>query len=114
MPQGAHPQPPILREKHFHEASAFEPESILREARRQRGLTDASVPAVCVLDPDGDMVRQLRATGGTRKDEEWACYHTELYRVHEAGIEFGIVPFAVGASFAVLVTEQLFAAAADF
>ena len=36
MPQGAHPQPPILREKHFHEASAFEPESILRDSATKR------------------------------------------------------------------------------
>lgn len=109
MPQGVHPLPPILREKHFDEASAFKPESILREARRQKGLTDASVPAVCVLDPDGDMVRQLKAVGRARKDEGWACYHTELYRANEAGIELGIVPCAVGASFAVLIAEQLFA-----
>jgi uridine phosphorylase len=103
------PLPPILRDKHFEEASAFQPESILREARRQKGLADASVPAVCVLDPDGDMVRQLEAAGRARRDEAWACYHTELHRAHEAGIELGIVPCAVGASFAVLIAEQLFA-----
>jgi len=104
-----HPLPPILREKHFEEVSAFRPESILREARRQKRLTDTAVPAVCVLDPDGDMVRQLKAIGRARKDEGWACYHTELCRVYEADIELGIVPCAVGASFAVLIAEQLFA-----
>ncbi len=109
MPQGAHSLPPILREKHFEEASAFKPEAILREARRQKGLTEASVPAVCVLDPDGDIVRQLKRVGRARKDEGWACYHTELYRVDEACTEVGIVPCAVGASFAVLIAEQLFA-----
>ena len=101
--------PPILRGKHFNDASAFRPESILREARRQKGSAEAAVPAVCVLDPDGDIVRQLRAAGRARKDEGWACYHTELYRVAETGMELGIIPFAVGASFAVLIAEQLFA-----
>jgi hypothetical protein len=106
---GRAPNPPILRDKHYAAASAFTPESILREARRQKGLTGSLVPAVCVLDPDGDMVRQLKAAGRARKDEGWACYHTELYRVDEAGIELGMVPCAVGASFAVLIAEQLFA-----
>lgn len=101
--------PPILSNKHYDAASAFTPESILREGRRQKGLIEASVPAVCVLDPDGDVVRQLKAAERARKDEGWACYHTDLYRTSEAGIELGIVPCAVGASFAVLIAEQLFA-----
>jgi uridine phosphorylase len=101
--------PPILRDKYFEEATIFTPESILREARRQKGLANGAVPTVCVLDPDGDMVRQLKAGGRAEKDPDWACYHTELYRVSEAGLELGIVPCAVGASFAVLIAEQLFA-----
>lgn len=102
--------PPILREKYFDEASAFTPESILREARRQKGLERVSVPAVCVLDPDGDIVRQFKSAGRAIRDEGWACYHTELYRIEVDDIELGIVPCAVGASFAVLVAEELFAA----
>jgi uridine phosphorylase len=107
MPKGT--QPPILANKRYDAASAFTPESILREARRQKGLVEACVPAVCVLDPDGDMVRQLKVSGRASRDEGWACYHTELYRASEAGIELGIVACAVGASFAVLIAEQLFA-----
>lgn len=103
------PRPPILSHKHYDAASAFTPENLLREARRQKGLSEASVPAVCVLDPDGDIVRQLEAAGRARKDGGWACYHSDLYRAVEAGIELGIVPCAVGASFAVLIAEQLFA-----
>ena len=53
----------ILADKHFDAPSAFTPENLLREARRQKGIEAASVPAVCVLDPDGDMVRQLRRDG---------------------------------------------------
>jgi len=101
--------PPILAGKQHTAAAAFTPENLLREARRQKGLAAGAVPRVCVLDPDGDMVRQLRAAGRAHKDAAWACYHTELYRLSEAGIELGIVGCAVGAPFAVLIAEQLFA-----
>ena len=100
---------PILAEKHYHEASAFVPANLLREARRQKGLPDRAVPDVCVLDPDGDIVRQARADDRAVRDPNWACYHTDLYRLSHDGVELGIVPCAVGASFAVLIAEQLFA-----
>ena len=61
-------------------------------------------------DPDGDIVRQAKAGGRGIRDPDWACYHTELYRLTHDGFELGVVPCAVGASFAVLVAEQLFAA----
>jgi hypothetical protein len=57
-------QPPTLHAvKRYGAPSVFLPENLLREARRQRGLPDDPVPAVCALDPDGDMVRMLRASG---------------------------------------------------
>jgi uridine phosphorylase len=102
--------PPILRDKHYADASAFVAENLLREARRQKGLGDHPVPAVCVLDPDGDIVRRTRAAGRALRDPGWACYHTDLYRLSNDDIEIAIVPCAVGASFAVLIAEQLFAA----
>lgn len=103
------PVVPLLANKHYDDASAFVPENLLREARRQKGLADGRVPDVCVLDPDGDIVRQAKADGRAIRDPDWACYHTELYRLTHDGVELGIVPCAVGASFAVLVAEQLFA-----
>jgi uridine phosphorylase len=101
--------PPILADKHHGAPSTFVPENLLREARRQKGLGESSVPAVCILDPDGDMVRRLKAGGRAQVDPGWACYHTELYVFNDSGIAFGIVGCAVGASFAVLIAEQLFA-----
>jgi uridine phosphorylase len=101
--------PPILAAKSHTAASAFTPENLLREARRQKGLTEARVPDICVLDPDGDLVRSLRAKGVARPDPAWACYHTELHMLSEAGLDLGLVGYAVGAPFAVLVAEQLFA-----
>lgn len=103
------PPAPILEDKHHSEPSAFTPESLLREARRQKGLDVATVPAVCVLDPDGDIVRELLRSGGARLDPSWACYHTDLYVVRDGESEFGLIGGAVGASFAVLVAEELFA-----
>ena len=54
---------PILRAKDYAAPSAFEPANLLREARRQKGLAEAEVPAVCLLDPDGDILRALRREG---------------------------------------------------
>ena len=100
---------PIVANKHYAAASAFMPENLLREARRQKGLAEKPVPQVCVLDPDGDMVRRLRAAGRAQQVPTWACYHTDLHRLTEGGLELGVVGCAVGAPFAVLVAEQLFA-----
>lgn len=84
-------------------------ESLLREARRQKNVPDVAVPEVCILDPDGDIVRHLRAAGRARRAEGWACYHSEMDRFEQSGREYGIVGCAVGASYAVLVAEQMFA-----
>lgn len=96
--------------KDYAAPSVFRPEALIREARRQKGLPTVAVPEICVLDPDGDVVRYLRRSGTSRLHAGWACYHTELYVHNLAGVgEIGIVGCAVGASFAVLVAEQLFA-----
>jgi uridine phosphorylase len=100
--------PSILGAKTYDAPSVFLPENLLREARRQRELPDTSVPAVCVLDPDGDIVRTLRARGLSQRAAGWACYHTEMEVTEHAGVTMGIVGLAVGAPFAVLVAEQLF------
>ena len=104
---------PLLEAKAFDESSVFAPEALLKNARRQKGLPERSVPDVCVLDPDGDVVDRLAAAGTARRDETWPGYHTDLYRFERGGAEFGIVGRAVGASFAVLVAEQLFAAGCE-
>jgi uridine phosphorylase len=97
-----------MKERAYDAPSVFRPENLLREARRQRGLPDEPVPAVCVLDPDGDIVRGLRSAGLSRRATGWACYHTEMDATEHGGIPLGIVGLAVGAPFAVLVAEQLF------
>ncbi|HDL65168.1 MAG TPA: uridine phosphorylase [Proteobacteria bacterium] len=101
--------PPILRGKEYDEPSVFTPENLLREARRQKSLPAENVPEICLLDPDGDIVNNLRAAGKAQLNPDWACYHTEMYIFKSGKIELGIVGCAVGSSFAVLVAEQLFA-----
>ncbi len=98
---------PILRDKHYEAPSVLTPENRLREARRQKDLPGGRVPAICILDPDGDLRAHLRATGQARRHPAWACYHTDLDTFTHAGREYGIVGGAVGAAFAVLVAEEL-------
>ena len=71
------------------------------------------MPKVCLLDPDGDIVRQLRAEGRARQHPGWVCYHTEMWVFDLAGHEIGVVGCAVGASFAVLVAEEMFASGCE-
>jgi uridine phosphorylase len=102
------PTPPIFSNKRYTEPSIFTAENLLREARRQKSLAQAHVPRMCVLDPDGDIVRWLVGTHRAERHPEWACYHTDLFTFGQDGVQFGIVGCAVGASFAVLVAEELF------
>lgn len=103
------PVPPILDNKWPAAPSVFEPAALLREARRQKGLAAAPVPPLCILDPDGDIVRSLRKAEVAKRAEYWPCYHTDLYSFSLAGQPAGILGCAVGAPFAVLVAEELFA-----
>lgn len=100
---------PILAGKDHGSRSAFTPESLLREARRQKGLQAAPVPPVCILDPDGDIVRFLKRAERARALPGWPCYHTELHGFSLGVHPAGIIGCAVGAPFAVLVAEELFA-----
>lgn len=102
-------KPPILQNKHYADPTVFRAENLLREARRQRGLPSMPVPDICILDPDGDVVRALRADGRGQPFPGWACYHTEMLTFELSAERVGIVGCAVGAPFAVLVAEQMFA-----
>ncbi len=103
-------EPPILQDKQYDAPSQFMPDNLLHQARRQKRLGNLPVPEICILDPDGDMVGELLAQRQATRHPAWACYHTDLYVVHRNAQEFGIVGYAVGAPFAVLVAEELFAA----
>src|SRR5262245_8898513 len=106
--------PPILERKNPSSPSLFGPRALLREARRQKGLASVDVPATCILDPDGDLVRRLRRAGQARPFDGWPCYHTQLDTFALGSEVVGIVGCAVGAPFAVLVAEELFASGCRF
>ncbi len=108
MIPGAAAQAPLLQRNDFAEPSAFRPENMLREARRQKKLVAGTVPPVCLLDPDGDIVDHVQAALGARRSPTWACYHTRLWEWEQDGERYGVIGHAVGASFAVLVAEQAF------
>ena len=103
-----HGTAPLLQRDDFSEASAFRPENMLREARRQKKLGCAPVPSVIILDPDGDIVDHVLTDKAAKRSPDWACYHTKLWEWEEDGIRYGVIGHAVGASFAVLVAEQAF------
>jgi uridine phosphorylase len=107
-PADAPRSPPILADKDHRAPSVFTPENLLREAHRQKRVPRVAVPEICLLDPDGDILRALRRDGRAALSPGWACYHTELYEFDESGERFGIIGCAVGASFAVLLAEELF------
>ena len=106
--------PPLLDNKNPAAKSVFAPSALLREARRQKGLASTDVPSICVLDPDGDIVRRLKVNGQARAANDWPCYHTELYTFTVGTQVVGIVGCAVGAPFAVLIAEELFASGCHF
>lgn len=101
-------QIPLLARMDHAEPSVFLPDVMLREARKQKNLLDGAVPEICVLDPDGDLVDHVREVHAARRCPSWACFHTDLWEWDSGGRRFGIIGRAVGASFAVLVAEQVF------
>jgi purine-nucleoside phosphorylase len=100
---------PLLARRDHSAPSIFRPENMLREARRQKGLSLAPVAPVCVLDPDGDIVDHVRHRYAAKPSVHWACYHTRMWEWTSGGIHYGIIGHAVGGSFSVMVAEQLFA-----
>ena len=62
---------PIFDHKNADLPSIFEPAALLREARRQKNLATVDVPPVCILDPDGDILRRLRQSGEATRFDAW-------------------------------------------
>ncbi len=95
------------------EAPVFKPGNLLEGARRQKSLADGRVPAGCLLDMDGEIVERLVASGRAAADPAWPCFHTKLYRWKTGDADIGVVGGTVGAPFAVLVAEELFASGCE-
>ena len=67
------------------------------------------MPSGCLLDFDGELLDHLLATGRAAAEPAWPCFHTRLYRWKADGAEYGVIGGTIGAPFAVLVAEELFA-----
>ena len=91
------------------EIPVFTAANLLEAARIRKGVLKISVPAGCLLDFDGELVHYLFATGSAEEESAWPCFHTRLYRWRAGGAEYGVIGGTVGAPFAVLVAEELFA-----
>ena len=98
-----------LLEHEPSETPVFTAANLLRAARIRKGLPKVVVPAGCLLDFDGELVRHLADTGRTVEDAAWPCFHTRLFRWRAGGAEYGVIGGTIGAPFAVLVAEELFA-----
>jgi hypothetical protein len=97
--------PPILANKHTSMPSVFAPAALLREARRQKGLDTLEVPPVC-----SGLGRRLGAPVATNWGGKAIRGLALLLDTFDlGGLQVGIVGRVVGASFAVLVAEELFA-----
>jgi uridine phosphorylase len=92
--------------------SVFRPEDLMKAVRAKRDVSTEPVPALCVLDFDGDLSDGLMRNAAAAP-RSWACFHTEMLAVTVEGVACGIVPRTIGGPYAVLVAEQLHAAGAQ-
>ena len=105
---------PLFERKDHTAPSVFRPENMLREARRQKALDRGTVPPVCVIDPDGDMVSHVRRKFSARLWRKLGLLSTRGCGEWTAGgARCGIIGQVVGGSFSVLVAEQLFASGCE-
>jgi uridine phosphorylase len=92
--------------------SEFTPHDLIEAVRTKRGLISVAVPEVCVLEFDGDLTDHLVQSNAVSPWRNWACFHTPMFALEVEGKPCGIVPRAIGGSYAVLVAEQLLASGA--
>jgi len=98
-----------LLEHEPSETPVFTAANLMEAARIRKGLPKIAVPAGCLLDFDGELVQHLADTGRAIEETGWPCFHTHLFRWRERGAEYGVIGGTIGAPFAVLVAEELFA-----
>ena len=89
---------PIVGEKDHSAPSVFRPEALSREARRKRQLPLVAVPEICVLDPDGDVVRYLKRTCPYRKSSPGILVMEIAKDWTAKNVSSGSTPRDIGAS----------------
>src|ERR1039458_4536391 len=92
------------------EPSAFTPQQLIEDLRRIRGVPQGAIPAVCILEFDGDITDWLLGQGMATPVASWACFHTTMFAGELEGTGCGIIARTIGGPYAVLIAEQLPAA----
>lgn len=106
--------PPLpLFDHDLDQPAAFRPEALLAAVRQSRGKEARPVPAVCVLEFDGDLTDSLVHAGVAHKFEDWACFHTEMFAAEVDGALCGVIPRTIGGPYSVLIAEQLIVSGAQ-
>jgi len=62
----------------------------------ERGLRVNSIPAVCILDFEGDPSDALVAEGSASISGAWACFHTTMFSIDVVNVPFGLIPHTSG------------------
>jgi hypothetical protein len=105
------PNPPIL-DHAIEQPSAFTAKKLMEDFRRMRKVPSGDVPAVCILEFDGDLTDWLAQEGIAVPFPSWACFHTTMWATSIEGMTCGIIARTIGGPYAVLIAEQLQAAGA--
>jgi uridine phosphorylase len=103
---------PILNHP-LEQPSVFTARNLMDDVRRLRRIPDGSVPALCILEFDGDLTDALVRQGLATPFPLWPCFHTAMFTIEVEGVTCGIVPRTIGGPYAVLIAEQLAAAGAQ-
>src|ERR1035441_3730664 len=88
------------------EPSAFTPQQLIEDLRRIRGVPQGAIPAVCILEFDGDITDWLVGQGMATPVASWACFHTTMFAVELEGTSCGIIARTIGGPYAVLIAER--------
>lgn len=94
------------------EASAFTPEALMNDVRRQRPVGDEPIPQICFLEFDGDLTDWLVEQKLAVPFRSWACFHTTMFAMELEGVTCGVIARTIGGPYAVLIAEQLHTAGA--
>src|SRR5581483_8158571 len=90
---------PIL-DHPLHQPSAFTAEALLEGHRRIRAIPGGPIPAVCILEFDGDLTDWLVREGMAVPCPYWACFHTTMFVLELGGIHCGIIARTIGGPYA--------------
>src|SRR5258708_35063749 len=92
---------PLFERKDHDAPSIFRPANTLQDARRQQSLKSDAVPALCVIEPEGDIVTHVRRVCAASPCKSWACFHTRMWEWTASDVRCGIIGHVVGGSVSV-------------